>query len=128
LKATAKEPKHRYASVSEMQADLETALDPNRRDEPIFMPTDINEEDTLIMKEPLIPIKDDNLEDQSTAVISDQPIETPENEKQKKKRPWWLLIFPVILLAIFIFWLLGRPQEVEIPEELIGMPLEDAIE
>lgn len=128
LKATAKEPKHRYASVSEMQADLQTALDPNRRDEPIFMPTDINEEDTLIMKEPLIPIKDDNLEDQSTAVISDQPIETPENEKQKKKRPWWLLIFPVILLAIFIFWLLGRPQEVEIPEELIGMPLEDAIE
>ena len=129
LKATAKEPKDRYASVSEMLTDLETSLDPNRRDEAIFIPSDLNQEDTLIMKQPLIPVGKDNVEDMATAVILEQPITpTPKQKEEKKKRPWWLLIFPVILLAIFLFWLLGRPQEVEIPEELIGLPLDEAIE
>ena len=129
LKATAKEPKDRYASVSEMLTDLETSLDPNRRDEAIFIPADLNQEDTLIMKQPLIPVGKDNVEDMATAVILEQPITpTPKQKEEKKKRPWWLLIFPVILLAIFLFWLLGRPQEVEIPEELIGLPLDEAIE
>lgn len=129
LKATAKEPKNRYGSVSEMQADLETSLDPNRRDEPIFIPADVNEEDTLVMKEPLIAVEKDNVDDMATAVISDQPLTpTPKKEEEKKKRHWWLLIFPVILLAIFIFWLLGRPQEVEIPEELVGLTFDEAVE
>ena len=129
LKATAKEPKNRYASVNEMLLDLETALDPNRRDEAIFIPADINQEETLVMKEPLIPVGKDNVEDMSTAVISDQPLTPTEKKKEeKKKRPWWLLIFPVILIAIFLFWVLGRPQEVEIPEELIGLSLDEAVE
>lgn len=129
LKATAKEPKNRYASVSEMLLDLETALDPNRRDEAIFIPADINQEETLVMKEPLIPVGKDNVEDMSTAVISDQPLTPAEKKKEeKKKRPWWLLIFPVILIAIFLFWVLGRPQEIEIPEELIGLSLDEAVE
>lgn len=129
LKATAKDPKNRYGSVSEMQADLETSLNPNRRDEPIFIPADINEEDTLVMKEPLIAVEKDNVDEMATAVISDKPVTpVPKKEEQKKKRPWWLLIFPVILLVIFIFWMLGRPQEVIIPEELIGLTLDEAVE
>ena len=129
LKATAKEPKNRYASVSEMLTDLETSLDPNRRDEAIFIPADLNQEDTLIMKQPLIPVGKDNVDDMETAVILDKPITpTPKQKEEKKKRPWWLLIFPVILLAIFLFWLLGRPQEVEIPQELIGLSLDEAVE
>lgn len=130
LKATAKEPKNRYGSVSEMQTDLETSLDPSRRDEPIFMPADINEEDTLVMKEPLIVVEKDNVDEMATAVISDKPLTpTPKKkEDEKKKRPWWLLVFPIILLVIFVFWLLGRPQEVEIPEELVGLTLDEAVE
>lgn len=128
LKATAKEPKNRYTSVSEMQADLETSLDPNRRDEPIFIPTDINEEDTLVMKEALIPADKDKTDDMDTAVISDKPLTPAPKEEKKKKRVWWLLIFPVILLAIFIFWVLGRPQEIEIPEELVGLTFDEAVE
>ena len=128
LKATAKEPKNRYTSVSEMQADLETSLDPNRRDEPIFIPTDINEEDTLVMKEALIPADKDKTDDMDTAVISDKPLTPAPKEEKKKKRAWWLLIFPVILLAIFIFWVLGRPQEIEIPEELVGLTFDEAVE
>lgn len=34
----------------------------------------------------------------------------------------------MILLAIFLFWVLGRPQEVEIPKELIGLSLDEAEE
>lgn len=129
LKATAKEPKDRYASVSEMLTDLETSLDPNRRDEAIFIPADLNQEDTLIMKQPLIPVGKDNVEDMATAVILDKPITpTPKQKEGKKKRPLWLFIFPVILLAIFLFWVLGRPQEVEIPKELIGLSLDEAEE
>ena len=63
-----------------------------------------------------------------TAVISDKPLTPVPKEEKKKKRAWWLLIFPVILLAIFIFWVLGRPQEIEIPEELVGLTFDEAVE
>ena len=36
LKATAKDPFHRYESVEEMEADIRTSLDPSRADEPKF--------------------------------------------------------------------------------------------
>ena len=122
LKATAKDAKDRYSSVSEMQADLETSLDPSRRNEEIFVPADINEEDTLIMKEPLVTAERENLADGQTAVIP-KPDKKPE-----KKKPWWLLIFPILLIAIFLIWALTRPQEIDLPDELIGSTLEEAIE
>lgn len=129
LKAAAKEANDRYDSVSEMQADLETALDPSRRDEPIFIPADVTEEDTLVMKEPLIVAERDDVDNAKTAVITGQP-STPEIEvkKEKKKRPWWLLILPLILVGAFLFWALTRPQEIQLPEELINSTLEEAIE
>ena len=37
LKATAKDPFHRYESVEAMEADIRTSLDPSRADEPKFM-------------------------------------------------------------------------------------------
>ena len=123
LKATAKDAKDRYSSVSEMQADLETSLDPSRRNEEIFVPADINEEDTLIMKEPLVAAERENLADGQTAVILE-----PDKKPEKKKKPWWLLIFPILLIAIFLFWSLTRPQEIDLPDELIGSTLEEAIE
>lgn len=123
LKATAKDAKDRYSSVSEMQADLETSLDPSRRNEKIFVPADINEDDTLIMKEPLVTAERENLADGQTAVIP-----KPDKKPEKKKKPWWLLIFPILLIAIFLIWALTRPQEIDLPDELIGSTLEEAIE
>jgi serine/threonine-protein kinase len=38
MKATAKNPLHRYRTVEEMQHDLETVLSPDRMDEKIFVP------------------------------------------------------------------------------------------
>ncbi len=123
LRAAAKDAKDRYGSVSEMQADLETSLDPSRRNEEMFVPADINEEDTLIMKEPLVAAERENLADGQTAVILE-----PDKKPEKKKKPWWLLIFPILLIAIFLFWSLTRPQEIDLPDELIGSTLEEAIE
>lgn len=123
LRAAAKDAKDRYGSVSEMQADLETSLDSSRRNEEIFVPADINEEDTLIMKEPLVAAERENLADGQTAVILE-----PDKKPEKKKKPWWLLIFPILLIAIFLFWSLTRPQEIDLPDELIGSTLEEAIE
>ena len=43
LKATAKDPFHRYESVEEMEEDIRTALDPNRENDPKFMvPVDVD--------------------------------------------------------------------------------------
>ena len=123
LRAAAKDAKDRYGSVSEMQADLETSLDSSRRNEEIFVPADINEEDTLIMKEPLVAAERENLADGQTAVILE-----PDKKPEKKKKPWWLLILPILLIAIFLFWSLTRPQEIDLPDELIGSTLEEAIE
>ena len=123
LRAAAKDAKDRYGSVSEMQADLETSLDPSRRNEEMFVPADINEEDTLIMKEPLVAAERENLADGQTAVILE-----PDKKPEKKKKPWWLLIFPILLIAIFLIWALTRPQEIDLPDELIGSTLEEAIE
>ena len=123
LRAAAKDAKDRYGSVSEMQADLETSLDSGRRNEEIFVPADINEEDTLIMKEPLVTAERENLADGQTAVILE-----PDKKPEKKKKPWWLLIFPILLIAIFLIWALTRPQEITLPDELIGSTLEEAIE
>ena len=123
LRAAAKDAKDRYGSVSEMQADLETSLDSSRRNEEIFVPADINEEDTLIMKEPLVAAERENLADGQTAVILE-----PDKKPEKKKKPWWLLIFPILLIAIFLIWALTRPQEIDLPDELIGSTLEEAIE
>ena len=123
LRAAAKDAKDRYGSVSEMQADLETSLDSSRRNEEIFVPADINEEDTLIMKEPLVAAERENLADGQTAVILE-----PDKKPEKKKKPWWLLIFPILKIAIFLLWALTRPQEIDLPDELIGSTLEEAIE
>ena len=123
LRAAAKDAKDRYGSVSEMQADLETSLDSSRRNEEIFVPADINEEDTLIMKEPLVAAERENIADGQTVVIPE-----PNKKPEKKKKPWWLLIFPILLIAIFLFWSLTRPQEIDLPDELIGSTLEEAIE
>ena len=123
LRAAAKDAKDRYGSVSEMQADLETSLDPSRRNEEMFVPADINEEDTLIMKEPLVAAERENIVDGQTVVIPE-----PNKKPEKKKKPWWLLIFPILLIAIFLIWSLTRPQEIDLPDELIGSTLEEAIE
>src|SRR5699024_1090303 len=41
---------------------------------------------------------------------------------------WWLLLIPLLLIVIFIAFLLSKPIQVVIPEDIVGMTQEEAIE
>ena len=127
LKATAKEPRHRYATVREMKEDLKTVLSPSRRGEERFEPPAENEEDTLVLDPNALNASSEAV---AAATISDETINLSEKDtektKSKKKRRWWLLIFPILLVVVFIAYLLSKPVQVIVPEELIGMEQEEA--
>lgn len=124
LKATAKEPKNRYATVHEMREDLRTALSPSRRDEPIFVPQDPSEDDTLVLDVNAFTEKENNLNEE---IVNQSKIEEAK-EKPKRKRRWWLLLIPLLLIIIFVAFLLSKPIQVVIPEDIVGMTQEEAIE
>lgn len=130
LKATAKEPKQRYASASVMREDLQTVLDPSRRDEPIFVPVDTSNEDTLVLDDTVSEVANAIKLQSPTTTVENEPSEPQEEEKPKKKRNRiWLFLLPIVLLVVFfLVWLGQTPQEVQIPEDLIGMTYDEAIE
>lgn len=131
LKATTKEPKQRYSSVAAMREDLLSALDPARRDEPKFVPIDTTNEETLVLDDTVSELaKTIKIQPQPTAEIINETIELEKEEKPKKKRNrLWLLFLPFLVLTIlFLVWLGQSPEEVQIPEELIGMTYEEAVE
>lgn len=137
LKATAKDPFHRYNSVDEMEEDLRTALNPERMDEPKFI-IPIDDEATKA-----IPIITDdrphkNLDE--TLVHSNDKIlpakkDTPNKEKtSKKKRKKWPMILISTFLILSILGLLTvtflpdllSAKDVKIPD-VSGMDVDDAI-
>lgn len=131
LKATAKEPRQRYASVREMKEDLSTSLSAARIHEEKFIPADPFDEDTLVLDGRAIKAQAAALEasnaDEDTMVVGED--EKPTVEEPKKKSRWWLMLIPVLLgLLIWLVIYLGRPQQVQIPNELIGLTLDEAVE
>src|SRR5699024_3071430 len=91
LKATAKEPRHRYATVDEMKEDLLTTLTQSRRDEEKFTPPAENEEDTLVLDANVLNASADAV---AAVPISDETInlskeKVEEKPQTKKKRRWW---------------------------------------
>lgn len=139
LKATAKDPFHRYVNVYEMEEDLRTSLNPDRLDEPKFA---IPEDDEATKAIPVItddrPLR--NLDE--TLIHREQPTEAgkKENKKQKKdkqekkkQKKWPLilsLVFVFLAIAITGFMVFGvdlfGPKEVTVPE-VEGMELEEAV-
>src|SRR5699024_4533698 len=130
LKATAKQPRHRYATVDEMKEDLLTTLSPSRRDEEKFTPPAENEEDTLVLDANVLNANADAV---AAVPISDETInlskeKVEEKPQAKKKRRWWWLLIPIILIVVIVAFILSRPVQVVIPEDLIGMTQEEAID
>ena len=106
LKAMAKDPLHRYASVDEMQADVMTALEPGRMNEPKFHIPDDDEEATKAI--PIIKGSLNNLTNEDETRIrppENKPVsekaEEPPPPKKKKKKKW------IIALLILLFLLVG---------------------
>jgi eukaryotic-like serine/threonine-protein kinase len=136
LKATAKDPFHRYNNVEEMGEDLKTALFPERFHEPKFMIPEDNDATKAI---PII-TNDRPLQNLDETMVhkqekKNQKTKDPSTKgKDKQKRKKW----PVILISSFVtlvilglltvFALPGwlEPKEIEVPN-VSGKNLDDAV-
>jgi serine/threonine protein kinase len=132
LKATAKDPFHRYNSVDEMAEDLRTALNSERMNEPKFV---IPIDDEATMAIPIItndrPLK--NLHDtlvHSTDKMSPNQ-ESPKQGKKKKRKKWPAVLFSIILVVIILGLLIAflpgilTSKNIKIPD-VSEMDLADA--
>lgn len=141
LKATAKDPFHRYHSVEEMEHDLITALDPERLNEKKFeLPedNDATKAIPIITNERAFGNLDETIvhgKEQHNAATAnlDGNKEKKKKQKNKKRKKW-----PVILVSVFVILIilgisavtilpdLLAPKEIEVPE-VAGLELEEAI-
>ncbi|OEH91216.1 Stk1 family PASTA domain-containing Ser/Thr kinase [Bacillus solimangrovi] len=125
LKATAKDPFHRYASAEEMELDLDTALTPNRINEPKFT----------------LPEEDDDEKTKAIPVVTKMPAESnvdetivhhsDERKQPKKKNFLWISVFMAILIiggttAAFIIPDLFKEEQITIPD-MEGKEVSEAI-
>ncbi|MGC8229709.1 Stk1 family PASTA domain-containing Ser/Thr kinase [Pseudobacillus badius] len=132
LKATAKDPFHRYASLEEMEQDLATALDPDRANEEKFS---INEDDE---KTKAIPVITDSELSEGLDTTIVHPVEPkdgqpPQKAKEKKKRKRGPVVLAVFLLlaalaaaAVIFSPSLFGPKEVKVPD-VSGKELDEAV-
>lgn len=114
-RATAKDPKERYASAKEMADDLRTSLDASRKDEPKFEENDHCDEQTKVLD--LKAIKQaQNVTDQKTAGNSQKKSTTQDTDHDDNKpKKWrhrkgiigWATV-AVILVAVFCGWYFNR--------------------
>ncbi|MEH7122911.1 Stk1 family PASTA domain-containing Ser/Thr kinase [Bacillus sp. JJ1773] len=134
LKATAKDPFHRYESAEEMEDDLSSSLDPDRIDEAIFMipvDNDATKAIPIITDEHSFPARDETVV-HGKAV---HQVEEAKPKKEKKKRKKWPAILVstfigLIILGILIVFVLPglfAPKEVIVPD-LTGKEIDKAIE
>ena len=91
LKATAKDPFHRYDNVEEMKADITTALSPDRKGEkPFVVPEDMDATKAIpvITQDTYTPEQEDTivLNDQTQAYSDSYDEEPPKKQKVKKNK------------------------------------------
>ncbi|WP_066175106.1 Stk1 family PASTA domain-containing Ser/Thr kinase [Bacillus marinisedimentorum] len=140
LKATAKDPFHRYRSIDEMEQDLETALDADRLNEQRFAPPE--EDDEEVTK--AIPVVTDDRFDEhdgETIIHADNGSKAPPpddgNGGDKKKQGKWKKVLAVLFITLLLlgaaaaaaFTILPSmfaAKDVTIPE-VAGMEYEDAL-
>ncbi|MBO1578732.1 Stk1 family PASTA domain-containing Ser/Thr kinase [Bacillus sp. XF8] len=138
LKATAKDPFHRYQSANAMKRDIETALYPERiNEQPFYIPKDMEATKAIpiIQQEQLF----GNVSDETIVLNGSKADEQIKNEEikpnvEKKRSNKWLkvLITTFLLLAIGTTLALTVipgffiPKDVKIPD-VSGMKYETAV-
>ncbi|MEN8699406.1 Stk1 family PASTA domain-containing Ser/Thr kinase [Bacillus infantis] len=138
LKATAKDPFHRYENVEDMEEDIRTALEPGRMNEKKFSVPDDDDATKAIpvitsdhtyqnMDETRVHEKDDN-----GSAANSVPSAKKQKKDKKKKKKW-----PIVLVSLFLFFVvlgvlaltvlpeLFLPKELEVPD-VAGETIEDA--
>ncbi|MEH7075004.1 Stk1 family PASTA domain-containing Ser/Thr kinase [Neobacillus drentensis] len=137
LKATAKDPFHRYNSVDEMEEDLRTALNPERMNEPKFI-IPVDEEATKAI--PIItndrPYKnmDETLVHSTEKIVQNKKDKPKKEKKIKKERKKWPMILISTFLILCVLGLLAftflppllSAKDIKVPD-VSGMELSDAI-
>ncbi|MHA6251343.1 Stk1 family PASTA domain-containing Ser/Thr kinase [Oceanobacillus sp. CAU 1775] len=137
LKATAKDPFHRYASIYELEDAIETALSPSRLNEPPYTPPVEVGEETMA-----IPILTDDqfigAENQETIIsqpngmtrsypvdedVDDKKKPKDKSKKKKGKKKKWLIILSALfilvvagVIALFLIPGLLQPDDIELPD------------
>ena len=113
LKATAKDPMHRYRSCYEMFQDLKTCLDSTRLYEKKFVPASFSGETKV-----LTPINTQKVKQIQTS--KEIPVVEMDEEKPVKKRrkwPWLILLLLISIVGIMAFvFLQSSPKEVQVPD------------
>ena len=130
MKATAKDPMHRYRSVEEMQRDLETVLIPERSDEQAFF---IPFDDDATKAMPVIKSTQySNIEQTkiNAQPVKEKPVLPISKKTNKSKWPWIIGLIGFLLmlglLLVLVFPSLFGPARIEIPD-VSNMPTDDAI-
>ncbi len=131
IKATAKNPKNRYADAKEMRDDLLTCMNDERLNEPKYeypFPEHDPEDKAPVKKE-------SKKEEEKTPVeiIDEEPTTIEEDEVVEKTNVWiWILtsILGVILLFMVIFFLvvpaLTAVPNVTVPSNLTELSVDEA--
>lgn len=133
LRATAKDPEQRYQSAAAMAADLQTSLDPERANEPRFVPvtTDNNLAETKVLSDLPSEVRDSELATPEKAATDtestpDKAAATPTKTKKRlPKWAWWVIGGAgVIILLVALILIFGK-KDVTVPD-LSGMSVNEA--
>lgn len=139
LKATAKNPIHRYSSVEEMEDDLQTVLSLNRMNEMKFIPPiDDDETKAIPIIKDRLPLNDmantkvltQNTEEMERPKPQKGKKEAPIKDKKKNRRKLVAIIgasIAIIILAAILAFNLLSPKKVEIPD-VSNMEVDEATE
>ncbi|QUG41043.1 Stk1 family PASTA domain-containing Ser/Thr kinase [Psychrobacillus sp. INOP01] len=130
LKATAKDPKDRYLSAEEMEADLATALTPERAGEEKFVVA-IDDDATKVLPVIKEPVSFNEVSDTKKMSASNKvPKPVKPKTKNKKRKVIGGVIGGVILLLLLIFIVfpgLFKADKIQVPD-VSNLELEEAIE
>ncbi|SDM53427.1 serine/threonine protein kinase [Psychrobacillus sp. OK028] len=130
LKATAKNPKDRYRSAEEMEADLATALSPERAEEEKFVVA-IDDDATKVLPVIKEPVSFNEVSDTKKMAPS-KKVAKPVKPKSKNKK-WKIVggilagILLLILLMFVLFPGLFKADKISVPD-VSNLELEEAIE
>lgn len=144
LKATAKDPFHRYSSMEEMEEELRTALEPERLNEPKFH-VPIDDEATkaipIITDDSTYPNLDETIvhaKAKEEKQVKDEPKEKVGKDKKQKKPKkkgkkltialvsTFLILVILAILSVTVFPAMYIPDEVAVPD-VTGSTTEEAI-
>ncbi|WP_283678205.1 Stk1 family PASTA domain-containing Ser/Thr kinase [Lentilactobacillus sp. Marseille-Q4993] len=119
LKATAKNPDDRYATVSDFNDDLKTSLSADRSGEAKFVvPSDGDDGETRVM--PFAPLKENTAladdKPKSSTKSEETPVEKPQKKRKHRKLKIFIWALLVALLGFLIFAIASSTSNAKVPE------------